>query len=97
VLDVACGTGFLTRRLGAERDAFLAEARRVARELVVVDAALRPGGDAEAWQARMLGDGSYHRVYKRWFTPEGLAAELGRRVSVLHAGAWFVVVASGQT
>jgi ubiquinone/menaquinone biosynthesis C-methylase UbiE len=150
VLDVACGTGFLTRWLrgsvvaidqspemvaiarervpgarvevadavplpfgaGAfdrvftshfyghllpgERDAFLAEARRVADELVVVDSALAPGGEEEAWQERVLGDGSRHRVYKRWFTPEDLAAELGGAARALHAGRWFVVVASGH-
>ena len=146
-LDVACGTGFLTRRLrgdvtaldqspemvaiarrrlprahvvqgdavplpfadGAfarvltshfyghllpgERAAFLAEARRVATEVVVVDSALRPGEPAEDWQERALLDGSRHRVFKRWFTAEGLAAELGGGTT-LHAGRWFVVVAA---
>jgi hypothetical protein len=33
------------------------------------------------------------RVYKRFFTPEGLAAEVGGG-RVLHAGRWFVMVAS---
>jgi ubiquinone/menaquinone biosynthesis C-methylase UbiE len=147
VLDVACGTGFVTRHLrgdvvgldqsaamvaiaasrlpqglavqgdavplpfadGAfdrvltgsfyghlvegERERFLAEARRVARELVVLDAALRADGVPEEWQERKLNDGSRHRVYKRFFTPEGLAAELGGG-RVLHAGRWFVMVAS---
>jgi SAM-dependent methyltransferase len=147
VLDVACGTGFLTRRLRgavtgldqsasmvaiaaermpgatvvqgdavplpfaagtfqrlftanfyghlleAERAPFLAEARRVAGELVVLDAALQDGGAAEEWQERTLADGSRHRVYKRFFTPGGLADELGGG-RVLHAGRWFVVVAA---
>jgi demethylmenaquinone methyltransferase/2-methoxy-6-polyprenyl-1,4-benzoquinol methylase len=147
VLDVACGTGFLTRHLrgdvvgldqsarmveiaggripgaqaiqgdavplpfadGAfervlishfyghlqpgERERFLAEARRVAGELVVVDSARRPGTDAEAWDERILDDGSRHRVYKRWFRADELAAELGGG-DVLHDGHWFVVVAS---
>ena len=147
VLDVACGTGFLTRHLrgdvvgldqsetmvaiaaqrlpggravqgdavplpfadGAfdrvftanfyghlvepERAPFLAEARRVAPELVVLDAARRADTDAEEWQERKLNDGSRHRVYKRFFTPEGLAAEVGGG-RVLHAGHWFVIVAS---
>ena len=146
-LDVACGTGFLTRRLrgdltardqsaemvaiarrrllrahvvqgdavplpfadgsfarvltshfyghllARERGAFLAEARRVGDELVVVDSALRPAEPAEEWQERLLLDGSRHRVFKRWFTPEGLAAELGGGTT-LHAGSWFVVVAA---
>ena len=76
-----------------ERERFLAEARRVAPELVVLDAALRDGGVAEEWAERRLGDGSRHRVYKRFFTPEGLAAELGGG-RVLHAGEWFVMVAA---
>jgi len=40
-----------------------------AAELVVVDAKRRPGQADEAWQERVLNDGSTHRVYKRWFTP----------------------------
>jgi SAM-dependent methyltransferase len=146
-LDVACGTGFLTRHLQGrvvaidqspamvavatarlphaevvqgeavplpfeddafgrvitghfyghlllgERAAFLAEARRVARELVVIDSARGPDGEGEAWQERILGDGSRHEVYKRWFTPDGLAEELGGG-EVLHAGPWFVMVRS---
>jgi ubiquinone/menaquinone biosynthesis C-methylase UbiE len=76
----------------AERVAFLGEAARVAGELVVVDSALRPGGPAEEYQQRLLSDGSRHRVYKRWFAAEELAAELGGG-RVLHAGEWFVAVA----
>lgn len=144
VLDVACGTGFLTRHLrgdvvgldqsarmvevaaarlpegrvvqgdavplpfpdGAfdrlvtshfyghllpgEREAFLAEARRVAAELVIVDSARRPDTGAEEWQERVLNDGSVHRVYKRFFEGAELCAELGGG-TVLHAGRWFVV------
>jgi ubiquinone/menaquinone biosynthesis C-methylase UbiE len=147
VLDVACGTGFLTRHLrgevtgldqspsmleitasrgagittvqgdavplpfadGAfdrvftghfyghllpdERTAFLAEARRVAGELVVVDSAPRGDEPVEQWQERELSDGSRHRVYKRFFTGPALAAELGGG-TVLHDGRWFVAVAA---
>jgi demethylmenaquinone methyltransferase/2-methoxy-6-polyprenyl-1,4-benzoquinol methylase len=146
-LDVACGTGFLTRHLrgeltlldqseamlaiarervpGAalvrgdalplpfpdaafervftghfyghlaahERALFLAEARRVAPELVVVDSALRDEVEPEEWQERLLSDGSRHDVYKRYFTADGLAAELGG-AELLHAGRWFVAVRS---
>jgi len=89
------------------RDRFLAEAARVARELVVVDSALRRDGDmagmplglfappsdrsqAERMQPRQLRDGSRHAVYKRYFTPDRLAAELGGET--LLAGDWFVMV-----
>jgi ubiquinone/menaquinone biosynthesis C-methylase UbiE len=146
-LDVACGTGFLTRHLrgevtgldqsermieiareripaatfvqadalplpfddssfdrvftghfyghlqGAEREAFLAEAHRVAPELIVVDSAVRPDHDREEVQERVLNDGSAYEVYKRYFDAEGLAHELGGG-TVLHAGDWFVMVAS---
>ncbi|HEY5479676.1 MAG TPA: class I SAM-dependent methyltransferase [Gaiellaceae bacterium] len=146
-LDVACGTGFLTRQLpgeivgldqgeqmleiarervpaaafvqgdafalpfadGAfervftahfyghldqdERGLFLAEAARVASELVVCDAALRPNREREEMQERILEDGSSWQVYKRFFGAEELAAELGGG-EVVFSGEWFVVVRS---
>ncbi len=146
-LDVACGTGFLTRHLRGEivgldqsesmlaiaaervpdvefvrgdaldlpvedgsvervftghfyghledgdRGQFLAEARRVARELVVVDSAIRPDREEEERQERFLNDGSRWQVYKRYFTGEGLAQELGGG-EVLHDGRWFVAVSA---
>jgi len=146
-LDVACGTGFLTRHLpgevagldqsaqmleiareripGAaffhgdafelpfsdkafervftahfyghldldERIRFLAEAERVAPELVVCDSALRPDRGREEVQERVLEDGSSWQVYKRFFGAEELAAELGGG-EVLFSGEWFVVVRS---
>ena len=59
-----------------ERRAFLAEARRVADELIVIDTAIRPGVEPEQWQERVLKDGSRHRVYKRYLTSNQLAEEL---------------------
>ena len=143
-LDVACGTGYLTRWLrgevvgldqsaamlaearqrvpGAElvqadaldglpfadgaferlftghfyghlepeaRERLLAEARRVAGELVVVDSA----GSGEEVQERVLEDGTRWEVYKRWFGPDDLLDELGGG-RTLHHGRWFVAVAS---
>jgi SAM-dependent methyltransferase len=146
-LDVACGTGFLTRHLrgyavgldrsaamlavargrdvgavlmadaltlpfrdGAfdrvltghfyghlppdERARFLAEATRVAGELIVVDSALRPDVEPEQWQERVLNDGSRHRVYKRYLTAEALATEIDGRVAL--AGTWFVAARAGR-
>ena len=146
-LDVACGTGFLTRHLPGEivgldqsesmleearrqapnatylagdalslpfeddsfmrvftghfyghleepeRERFLREARRVAPELVIVDSAIQPDVPAEEWQERILNDGTRWEVYKRYFTPEKLAAELGGG-STVFAGRWFVAVRS---
>jgi ubiquinone/menaquinone biosynthesis C-methylase UbiE len=147
-LDVACGTGFMTRHLrgqvvaldqseamvaiarerlpnaevvrgdaldlpfpdgsfdrifasyfychleDADRVRFLAEARRVAAELVIVGS-LRPEGEsAERWEERILNDGSTWQVYKRVFEPEPLLAELGGgRVLFTHED-FFVMVAS---
>jgi SAM-dependent methyltransferase len=134
-LDLACGTGFLSRELpgrvvGVDQsetmvaiarsrgvDAVVGDAlsppegefERVftshfyghlledqrasllalaGQELVIVDSAFR--GVSEDWQERRLNDGSTHRVYKRWFTADGLAAEIGGEV--LYDGAWFVAV-----
>lgn len=76
-----------------ERKAFLKEARRVAAELVVVDAALRPDKEPEELQERVLSDGSRHKVYKRYFDSAELAEELsGGRM--LFSGRWFVMVAA---
>jgi ubiquinone/menaquinone biosynthesis C-methylase UbiE len=143
-LDVACGTGFLTRHLRGEvtgldqsvrmlerarerapdvtfargdaltlpfpdaafdrvftghfyghldedeRVRFLAEARRVAPELVVVDSAVREDRPLEAIEERVLSDGSRWEVLKRFFTAEQLAAELGGEV--VHENRYFVMV-----
>ena len=78
---------------GADRERFLAEARRLASELVVVDSALREDVDPEEQQERVLNDGSRWEVYKRYFEPEALARELGGG-EVLFAGHWFVAVRS---
>jgi demethylmenaquinone methyltransferase/2-methoxy-6-polyprenyl-1,4-benzoquinol methylase len=141
-LDVACGTGFLTRHLrglvialdqsssmvtiaqqrlcagvaivgdalqlpfadnafdrvftghfyghlpDGERAAFLAEARRVASELIVVDTARRDDRPAEHWEPRQLNDGSRHLIYKRYLSAEQLAQEIGGQPMI--EGHWFV-------
>ena len=85
-------TGHFYGHLEAEdRRAFLAEARRVAGELVVVDSALREEHEPVEIQERVLKDGSRWEVYKRYFTGDGLARELGGG-RIVHAGRWFVAV-----
>ena len=74
-----------------ERSAFVAEARRVARELVVVDTSRGRSEVDEELSQRVLEDGSRWQVYKRWFDGTGLAAELGGG-EVLFEGSWFVMV-----
>lgn len=74
-----------------DRELFLDEARRVGRELVVVDSARHPNTKPNGMQPRVLKDGSEWQVYKRYFTGDGLAEELGGG-EVLHDGEYFVVV-----
>jgi len=64
----------------SQRLRFLDEARRVAPELVIVASVLKDGVDAARWEERAVRDGSRWRVYKRYFEPESLAAELGGEV-----------------
>ena len=68
-----------------ERERFLAEAR------LVVDAALRDDVEPVEGQERIHNDGSRWEVFKRYFEPEALVAELGGG-ETLHAGRWFVAV-----
>mgnify|MGYP003907865091 CR=1 FL=1 len=77
----------------ADRALFLAEVRRVAEELVVVDSALHDGVEPVEWQERVLNDGSRWEVFKRYFVASELAGELGDG-DVLFDGNWFVVVRS---
>jgi ubiquinone/menaquinone biosynthesis C-methylase UbiE len=147
-LDVACGTGFMTRHLRGEvvaldqsnamlaiarerlpnahvvrgdalelpfpggsfdrvfasyfychleepdRGRFLAEARRVAPELVIIGSLRREDIPAERWEERILNDGSSWRVYKRFFEPEPLLAELGGGRVLLTYEDFFLMVAS---
>jgi ubiquinone/menaquinone biosynthesis C-methylase UbiE len=75
-----------------ERATFLAEARRVADELVILDSGLPPRARSEEWQTRSLADGSTHTVYKRHFDIDVLLAEVGGEP--LFGGRYFVLVRS---
>jgi len=145
-LDIACGTGFMTRRLRGEvtgldqsdamldvareqvpdatfvqgdaldlrfengaferifssyfychleeddRVRFIAQAGRVAPELVIVGSRLQPGEEAVRWDERVLNDGTRWRVFKRVFDPEALAHELDGHI--VHESHYFVMVCS---
>ena len=69
---------------------FRGEARRVARELVVLGSRWTRIEPKDRWETRTLSDGSEWPVYQRVFEPEELAAELGGQVR--HEGTWFVAV-----
>jgi demethylmenaquinone methyltransferase/2-methoxy-6-polyprenyl-1,4-benzoquinol methylase len=73
-----------------ERVRFLAEARRVAPELVVVGTIGREGEERARWDERIVNDGTRWQVYKRVFEPQLLAEELGGEV--LHARDHLLVV-----
>ena len=77
----------------AQRAEFVRVARTLADELVIVDSASRADRPDETWEERVLNDGSRHEVYKRRFTADALAEELGGG-ETLHAGPWFVAVRS---
>ena len=79
-----------------DRRRFLGEARRVARELVIVGPRRRAGRPAAEWQERTLADGSRWKVYKRLFDPDALVEELGGG-ELLHVGHYFVVARSPRT
>ena len=79
-----------------QRTRFLAESRRLAPALVVLDAALRDDVEPEQMQERILNDGSSHRVFKRYFTASQLSSELGGG-RALFEGRWFVMVESSSS
>jgi ubiquinone/menaquinone biosynthesis C-methylase UbiE len=81
---------FYCHLLEDERARFVAEARRVAPELVVLGSRLGDGEEPARWEERRLSDGSTWPVFKRVFDPETLALELDGEV--VHAGRWFVVI-----
>ncbi len=91
--DRVCGGHFYGHLDERQRTAFLAEARRIAPELVLVDASRTHSAVDDEWSQRRLLDGSRWEVYKRWFEPDALLDEL-EGGDVLHAGDWFVVVRS---
>jgi ubiquinone/menaquinone biosynthesis C-methylase UbiE len=86
---------FYGHLLPDQRARFLAESWRAAPELVVVDAKIHPAVLPEQMQERVLNDGSSHQVFKRYFTADQLAGELGSG-RILFDGRWFVMVSSAR-
>jgi SAM-dependent methyltransferase len=84
---------FYCHLVADERPRFVAEARRVASELIVVGSRPGEGDPRERWEQRVLNDGSRWQVFKRVFEADELAAELGGG-RVLHEGRWLVAVAA---
>ena len=76
--------------LPGERESFLAEAHRVASEVVILDAGRPQGVSDEEWQERTLPGGDRYRVFRRHFDADALAAEVGG--VVLFAGQFYVLV-----
>jgi hypothetical protein len=72
-----------------DRDSLLQEARRVADEIIILDAGRPPGVNAEEWQDRSLPEGGSYRVYRHHFDPTALADEI--RGQVLFAGRFYVM------
>jgi ubiquinone/menaquinone biosynthesis C-methylase UbiE len=94
--DRVFASNFYGVRLPPERRAFLAEARRVGKELMILEtwlAAKREYG--EGFQERTLSDGSRHAIYRKYFSAEDLSQELGE-CELLFAGDHFVLIASGK-
>jgi ubiquinone/menaquinone biosynthesis C-methylase UbiE len=77
-----------------DRERFLSEARRMAQELVVVATFRAFERPAERFEERILDDGSRWQVYKRYFEPEQLVAELGGGEVLFHGERYFVMVRS---
>jgi SAM-dependent methyltransferase len=76
----------------ADRQSLVAEGRRVAGELVILDAGRPDGVVAEHWQDRTLPSGAAYRVYRRHFDAHELAGELGGRA--VFAGRFYVLIAA---
>jgi ubiquinone/menaquinone biosynthesis C-methylase UbiE len=85
--------GHLYGHLGHhDREAFLHEARRVGRQVVLLDSGRPPGQPAQVWEERRLRDGSRYTIFKRFFRGASLADEVDGWV--LYDGRYFVIVGS---
>ena len=90
--DLILGAHLFSHLEPQVRSAFVAEARRVARELMIVEIHGDEGLGTEGVVERRLTDGSRFRIRKTSFTPQGLIAEVGGG-TIVFEGTWFVVAA----
>jgi hypothetical protein len=99
LLPVACksvGRVFISHVYGLllpdERAALLAEARRVANEIVILDSGRPPGAQPEQWQTRSLPDQSSYPIFRRHLDIDTLANEIDGEA--LFDGQFFVMAAA---
>ena len=72
-----------------ERASFLAEARRISSELVLVEQTRGPE-HVEGGEERVLENGERHEIYTTYFSPASLLGELGGG-ELLHVSEFFLV------
>jgi ubiquinone/menaquinone biosynthesis C-methylase UbiE len=75
-----------------DRCALLGETRRIARQLVIIDAGRPQGVPAEHFQSRTLGNGDTFTVFRRHFEGEELAAEIDGQA--LFVGRFYILAST---
>jgi SAM-dependent methyltransferase len=91
VFDLAFSSNVYSHiEAAATRAEFIGEALRVARAVVILEQAWRPGRPQESYELRRLLDGSEYQVFKRYLTPDEFAREL--HGAVVFASGEFVAV-----
>ncbi len=93
IADNSIGRVFMSHLYGLllpdESAELLAEVRRVAYEVVILDSGRPPGTEREGWQTRSLPDGTSYPIFRRHLEVETLADEIGG--DPLFSGQYFVV------
>jgi ubiquinone/menaquinone biosynthesis C-methylase UbiE len=81
VADNSIGRVFISHLYGLllpdEAAELLAEVRRVANEMVILDSGRPPGTEREGWQTRSLPDETSYPIFRRHLEVETLADEIG--------------------
>jgi len=96
VADNSIGRAFISHLYGLllpdESAELLAEVRRAANEMVILDSGRPPGTEREGWQTRSLPDGSSYPIFRRHLDAETLADEI--RGDPLFNGQYFVLASA---